>query len=85
MLKYPRHFRELEESALDFPEVITHTQQPTIITLTGIICGRITVILSRLRTGMEAHTLGITGVEPIATRIATIITNATICRRRELA
>lgn len=57
--------------------VITRTQQPTIITLTGIICDRTTVILSRLRTGMEAHTRGTTDVEPIIARIATFITTAT--------
>lgn len=57
--------------------VITRTQQPITITLTGITCGRTTVIPNRLRTGMEAHTPGITGVEPIVPPIDTIITTAT--------
>lgn len=57
--------------------VITRTQDPIIITLTDIICDRTTAILSRLRTGMEAHTHGTTGIGPIVARIATIITTAT--------
>lgn len=67
----------LEESVLDFRVVFTPIQQPTIITHTGTTCDRITIILSRIRTVTEApHTPGITGVAPIATSIATIITTA---------
>ena len=67
----------LEESVSDFRVVFTPIQQPTIIIHTGTTCDRITVILSRIRTVTEApHTPGITGVEPIATPIGTIITIA---------
>ena len=67
----------LEESVSDFRVVFTPIQQPTIIIHTGTTCDRITVILSRIRIVTEApHTHGITGVEPIATPIATIITTA---------
>ena len=67
----------LAESVLDFRVVFMPIQQPTIIIHTGNTCDRITIIRSRIRTVTEApHTPGITGVAPIVTPIATIITIA---------
>jgi hypothetical protein len=67
--------RELEELVLGFRAVIRPIQRPTTITPTDTTCGRITAILSRIRTVIEAlHTPGITGAGVITVTIVIIIT-----------
>jgi len=73
MLRSRADFRELEASVLDSRAAIMLIRLPTIIIRMGITGDLIIAILSRIRT---VTGLGITGVEPIATPIATIITIA---------
>jgi hypothetical protein len=76
-LKSPPHFRELEDSVSDFRVVFTPIQQPTIITLTGTTCDRITIILSRIRTVTAPGTMAIELITaPTAITIATTINPA---------
>lgn len=70
MLKSRADCRELEESVSAFPAVTMRIPRPTIITLTGTICDRITAILSRIRTVTPP---GTTAIELITARIAIII------------